>query len=368
MKLIRIKAIARKEMLQVLRDPLSLGLAFVLPVLLLILFGYAITFDIKNISTVICDQDKSSLSRAYVSAVIESGYFTVTGRIDDEKRVDAFLDTGEAKVALIIPNDFSQNYRSARRAEIAAIVDGSDSNTATIALGYLTVINEQFDRSSGRRSAPLVDVRSRVWYNPELKSRNFIIPGLIVMIMAIIIALLTSLTIAREWERGTMEQLIATPVKAQELVIGKLLPYFVIGFIDTVLSVLMGTLIFDVPIRGSVTLLFSLATIFIIGGLSFGILLSIIGKTQLVASQIAIISTFLPVFLMSGFVFAISNMPKPLQAVTYLVQARYFVTISKGIFLKGSTFQNLVLESAMLSVYAVVVLTVAVKKFRKKVS
>ncbi len=367
MKLIRIKAIARKEMLQVLRDPLSLGLAFVLPVMLLILFGYAITFDIKNISTVICDQDKSGLSRDYVSAVIESGYFTVAGRIDDEAQVDAFLDSGEAKVAIIIPVDFSQNFRSNKPAEIAAIVDGSDSNTATIALGYLTGINEQFGRSPGHHGAPPIDVRSRVWYNPELKSRNFIIPGLIVMIMAIIIALLTSLTIAREWERGPMEQLIATPVKPQELIIGKLVPYFVIGFSDTVLSVLMGTIIFGVPIRGSVTLLFSLAAIFIIGGLSFGILLSIVGKTQLVASQVAIISTFLPVFLMSGFVFAISNMPKPLQAITYLVQARYFVTIAKGIFLKGSTFQQLILESILLAVYAALVFAAAVGKFKKKV-
>jgi drug efflux transport system permease protein len=367
MKLIRIKAIAKKEMLQVLRDPLSLALAFVLPVLLLVIFGYAITFDIKNIGAVICDQDRSSLSRDYVSSIVESGYFKAVARVDDEDRVDAFLDRGEAEAALIIPSDFSRKLRSGRPAQVAAIVDGSDSNTATIALGYLTVINQQFGSALGRRGPPPIEVRSRVWYNPELKSRNFIIPGLIVMIMAIIVALLTSLTIAREWERGTMEQLIATPVKPAELIIGKLVPYLVIGFGDTVLSVAMGTLVFGVPIRGSLTLLFTLATIFIIGGLSFGILLSILGRTQLVASQIAMVSTFLPVFLLSGFVFAISNMPKPLQVITYLVQARYFVTISKGIFLKGSTLAALVPESVLLVAYAVLVFTIAVRKFKKKV-
>ena len=214
----------------------------------------------------------------------------------------------------------------------------------------------------------VIDVRSRVWYNPELKSRNFIIPGLIVVIMAVIVALLTSLTIAREWERGTMEQLISTPVKPAELIIGKLIPYFLIGFIDILMAIIIGVIWFGVPLEGSVFLLIGLSSIFIFGGVCWGILMSINGRgSQAVASQMAVLSTFLPAFLLSGFMFAISNMPRPLQLITYIIPARYFVTISKGIFLKGSSLDMLALESFMLSVFAVVVFAAAIRKFKKRI-
>ncbi len=368
MDLVRIMAVAKKELLQIRRDPLSLALAFVLPIVLLVIFGYAITFDVRSITTVLCDQDRTLQSRQYVAALAQSGYFTVVASVDAEQEINSWLDAGKAEVALVIPAGFSRDLADRRGAAIAAIVDGSDSNTATIALGYLDAVNAQYNRALTRAGPPAVDVRSRVWYNPELKSRNFIIPGLIVMIMAIIVSLLTSLTISREWERGTMEQLIATPVRPAEVIVGKLLPYFAIGFGDTALAVAMGSLLFSVPIRGSLVLLFALAALFIAGGLSFGILLSIVGRTQLVSSQMAMLSTFLPVFLLSGFVFAIANMPRPLQLLTYLVQARYFVTIAKGIFLKGSGFRLLAGDAALLAVYAVVVFAVAVRKFRKKVA
>jgi ABC-2 type transport system permease protein len=214
---------------------------------------------------------------------------------------------------------------------------------------------------------PLIDSRSRVWYNNELKSRNFIIPGLIAIIMSVIIALLTSLTIAREWDRGTMEQLISTPVKTPELILGKLIPYFLIGFADTILTILMSTLLFHVPLRGSVTLLLVLSGVFLFGGLSFGILISITGRTQLAASQAALITSFLPAFMLSGFLFSISNMPKPLQIVTYFIPARYFVTILKGIFLKGSTLKVLLPEALLLSLFAVLIFVAANRKFRKRI-
>jgi ABC-2 type transport system permease protein len=368
MKLLRIKAIAKKELIQIWRDPLSLAMAFLMPVILLFIYGYAITFDIDKISTVVFDRDKSSLSREFVKQFHESGYFRVKGYVDGYRDVDPYLDSGKAKVAIVIPEDFSKNIRRGLNTQAEILIDGSDSNTATIAQGYALVIAENFSqRTRGASIIPLIDSRSRVWYNNELKSRNFIIPGLISIIMAVIIALLISLTIAREWDRGTMEQLISTPVKTPELILGKLIPYFAIGFIDTVVAILMSTLIFHVPLRGSIPLLLLLSSIFLFGGLSFGILISIAAKTQLVASQAALITSFLPAFLLSGFIFSISNMPKPLQVITYFIPARYFVTILKGIFLKGSGLKVLFVEALLLTLFAVLVFIAANRKFRKRI-
>ena len=251
MKLLRIKAVAKKELIQIWRDPLSLAMAFMMPVMLLFIFGYAITLDVNNLKTVVYDLDKSSASRELIEAFSSSGYFTVVGNVNQQKEIDRYLDTGQAFVAISIPRDFSEKMKTGRDTSLQVIVDGSDSNTATIALGYISAITERYSlRTRGGSITPLIDPRVRVWYNPELKSRNFIIPGLIAIIMAVITALLTSLTIAREWERGTMEQLIATPIKTPELILGKLIPYFFIGFIDVILSALLAVFLFEVPLRG----------------------------------------------------------------------------------------------------------------------
>jgi ABC-2 type transport system permease protein len=368
MKLLRVKAIAKKELIQIWRDPLSLAMAFLMPVILLFIYGYAITFDIDKISTVVFDRDNSSLSREFVSQFHESRYFRVRSYVDSYRELDPFLDSGKAKVAIVIPEDFSKNILRGLNAQVEVLIDGSDSNTATIAQGYAIVITENFSqRTRGARITPFIDSKNRVWYNNELKSRNFIIPGLISIIMAVIIALLISLTIAREWDRGTMEQLISTPVKTSELILGKLIPYFLIGFIDTIVTVLMSTVVFHVPLRGSITLLLFLSSIFLFGGLCFGILISIAGRTQLVASQAALITSFLPAFLLSGFIFSISNMPKPLQIITYFIPARYFVTILKGIFLKGSNLKILFMESLLLTLFAVLVFIAANRKFKKRI-
>lgn len=364
----RIRAIIRKELIQIGRDPFSLAMAFLMPVILLFIYGYAITFDVDKINTVVCDMDKSPLSRELVEEFGGSGYFSIISYLDRYNEIDPYLDAGKAKVAIVIPYNFSKNRRTGRDAQVEVILDGGDSNTASIAQGYVAAISAQYARRTGMDPAgPLIDSRSRVWYNTELRSRNFIIPGLIAVIMSVIIALLTSLTIAREWDRGTMEQLISTPLKTPELIIGKLVPYFLIGLIDTVLTILMSTLLFNVPLRGSVFLLLVLSSIFLIGGLSFGILISIAGRTQTAASQMAMVSSFLPSFLLSGFIFSISNMPKPLQAVTYAVPARYFVTILKGIFLKGIGLRLLVMETSLLVIYAGLIFLIANKKFRKRV-
>jgi ABC-2 type transport system permease protein len=367
-KLQRIKAITKKELIQIWRDPFSLAMAFLMPVILLFIYGYAITFDIDKIPTVVFDMDKSSMSREFVNQFHESGYFRVNSYVESYKAIDPYLDSGRARVAIVVPEDFSKNIHKGYAAQVEVLIDGSDSNTATIAQGYTLAISESFSqRTRGTPVTPLIDSRSRVWYNNELKSRNFIIPGLIAIIMSVIIALLTSLTIAREWDRGTMEQLISTPVKTPELILGKLIPYFMIGFADTILTILMSTLLFHVPLRGSVTLLLVLSGVFLFGGLSFGILISIAGRTQLAASQAALITSFLPAFMLSGFLFSISNMPKPLQIVTYFIPARYFVTILKGIFLKGSTLKVLLPEALLLSLFAVLIFVAANRKFRKRI-
>ncbi|HWR71985.1 MAG TPA: ABC transporter permease, partial [Nitrospirota bacterium] len=328
MKFLRIKAIAKKELIQIRRDPLSLAMAFAMPVLLLLIFGYAITLDVNNLTTIVHDLDRSGMSRDFISSLTASGYFTVVRHADGTREIDRYLDSGKARVAVVIPRDFSKNVHIGGKADLQVIVDGSDSNTATIALGYLSALTERYrQRLAGGTIASLVEPQVRIWYNPELKSRNFIIPGLIAVIMMVIAALLTSLTFAREWERGTMEQLISTPVKKPELVLGKLLPYFLIGAIDMIISVLMAVLLFDVPLKGNLFILGTVSGVFLFGALGLGIVVSIIAKSQLVASQVAMVATFLPAFLLSGFMFAISNMPVLLQALTRIIPARYFVSV-----------------------------------------
>jgi ABC-2 type transport system permease protein len=368
MKLIRIRAIARKESLQVLRDPLSLIMAFLVPLCLLLIFGYAITFDIREIDMVIVDEDRSSHSRELARAFEASGYFTVVAVLDRTAAIDFELDSGRARVAVLVPPEFSRSVLSRRTAQLGVVIDGSDANTAMITQGYLAGIIRQYSQRLLPGGAPApVDARMRVWYNPDLKSRNFIIPGLIAVIMSVIVALLTSLTVSREWERGTMEQLIATPVSRTELIVGKLVPYFAIGFIDTVLCIVMGTQLFHVPLRGSAALLLALASVFLAGGLCMGMLISIVSRNQLLSSQMALLSTFLPSFLLSGFIFAISNMPKPLQVVTYAVPARYFVKILKGVFLKGTTFALLLTETALLALFGIGMFLLANRRLRKRI-
>jgi ABC-2 type transport system permease protein len=340
-----------------------------MPVLLLLIFGYAITLDVNNLTTIVYDLDKSSISRELVSELTASGYFTVVRNAVGPREIDDYLDSGRARVALSIPSDFSKTVRAGGTAELQVIVDGSDSNTATIALGYLSALTELYSRRlAGGRITPIIDPRVRVWYNPELKSRNFIIPGLIAVIMMVIAALLTSLTFAREWERGTMEQLISTPVKPSELVLGKLMPYFLIGSIDMVISVLMAVFLFEVPLKGNVFILGVVSGVFLFGALGLGIVISIVAKSQLVASQVSMVATFLPAFLLSGFMFAISNMPTPLQALTRVIPARYFVSVLKGIFLKGNPLRILVTDAIFLLVFGLIVFAVANRKFKKKMA
>jgi ABC-2 type transport system permease protein len=343
-------------------------MAFLMPILLLIIFGYAITLDVNNLSTIVYDADRTSVSRELAVELTASGYFTIVRFAEGPREIDAWLDDGRARVAISIPPDFTRTLSIGGSPQLQVIVDGSDSNTATIALGYLGALTEIYgQRISGARSVPLIDPQIRVWYNPELRSRNFIIPGLIAVIMMVLAALLTSLTFAREWERGTMEQLIATPVRPAEVVLGKLTPYFLIGFIDMIVTVLMAVFLFEVPLKGNVLILGVVSGVFLFGALGLGILISIVTKSQLVASQISMVATFLPAFLLSGFMFSIANMPVLLQAISRVIPARYFVSVLKGIFLKGNPVRILIADAIYLVIFGAIVFIMANRTFKKKI-
>jgi ABC-2 type transport system permease protein len=377
MNLRRLRAVARKEALHLRRDPRSLGLAIGIPMLMIILFGYALTLDVDHVPLVVWDQSGTARSREFVAQFTASRYFDFRGAVAHEPELQRAIDRRDALLALVIPPDFAARLDAGRAAEVSAVIDGSDSNTAAIVLGYAQAVTGTFNqrlalaqvlRTTGRPAAPPLDLRPRVWFNADLESKNFIIPGLIAVIMGLIAALLTSLTVAREWERGTMEQLISTPVKASELIIGKLVPYFVVGMLDVLIAVLMAVFLFHVPLRGSVTLLFATAALFIVGTLAQGILISVLARGQLLASQIAMVSTFLPAFLLSGFMFAISNMPPVVQAITYIVPARYFVSLVKGIYLRGVGLAVLWPDVVFLAVFAAVVLAFAMLKLKKRLA
>jgi ABC-2 type transport system permease protein len=376
MKPRRIRAVARKEFLHVLRDPRSLIMGLALPMLLLFMFGYALTLDVDRVPLIVWDQSATPASRAFVERFAGSRYFELAATADNYRAIEEAIDERQALIALVVPSDFARDLKAGRPTAVQLLVDGSDSNTATIALGYAESIfagyagevrREELQRRGEQTVPPPLAAEPRVWFNADMLSRNAIVPGLIAVIMMVIAALLTALTVAREWENGTMEQLIATPLTGPELIVGKLVPYFCIGVFDLALCVLVGRYVFDVPLRGNLALLLGLALIFLVVALSLGMLISILGKSQFVSSQFAMVATLLPAFLLSGFVFPIENMPGVLQMVTHVIPARYFVTILRGIYLKGVGPAVLWGEALLLALFGFAFLALAMRKFRKKI-
>jgi len=375
MNLKRVNAIARKEFIQIIRDYRSLGLAIFIPVLLLMLFGFALTLDVDNVPMIIWNQDKSQASTDFILNFKNSRYFKIVGYFDNYTELQNYIDRSKTMMAMVIPKDFSKFIRSNQPAPLQVLVDGSDSNTATIAMGYVNSVVSKYNvdliekslSKIGVKDSAIIDLRPRVWFNEDLKSRNYIIPGLIAVIMMIIAAQLTSITVAREWEKGTMEQLISTPVRRGELILGKFIPYFIIGFFDLLVAVAMAQFVFNVPLKGDLILLLVLSSIFLAGALAQGLYFSIVAKNQRLATQLAILSTFLPTFLLSGFVYPIYNMPKIIQIITYALPARYFITILKGIYLKGEGLSFLWTQTTFLSLFAIFMIAQAYRRFKKKV-
>jgi ABC-2 type transport system permease protein len=375
MKASRAWAIAKKEFFHIYRDWRSLSLVILMPALLMLLFGYAVTLDVKKVPMAVLDRDQSQEGLSFIHRFSASPYFNLQIFARDEKEIKRLIDEGKVKMGLVLPWDFSRKIKAGRKAPVQILLDGTDSNTANIILSYVQAITRQYtqektflkvERMGRERPVLPVEGRTRIWFNEELESKNYFIPGLVAVIMSIIGVLLTGQVIVREWERGTMELLISTPVRKGELIIGKLFPYFFLGFLDLLLAVLMGKWVFQVPLRGSITLLFILSSIYILVALSLGLTISTIARTQLLANQMAMVIGFLPTFLLSGFTFVIANMPTWLQIITYGIAPRYYVTILKEIFLKGADFSFLWTETLVLIGMALAGLWVATKSFKKE--
>jgi ABC-2 type transport system permease protein len=371
--LVRIAAIADKEWLQIRRDTRSLLLSLILPVFLILLFGFALTLDVKNVKLAIFDQDKSATSRRFIEKFAHTEYLNIIYYADNYREIDRAINAGKIPLALVIPRNFENLIKSGKRVDVQLIADGSDSTYSVVAIGYIKAIIANYNidmkvkelNKAGLSSFdPPLDIRSRVLYNPELKSKNFIIPGFIVLILAIISALIASLTISREWERGTMETLMTTPIRSWELMAGKLIPYLFIGLFDVVITAAVGHFVFDVPIKGNFIEFYLLALLFLIGTTGQGILISAATKAQVVSVQFAMVVTFLPTFILSGFIFPIQNMPLIIQGITYIIPARYLIVIIKGISLKGIGLTILWTQVLFLFAFAALILFVGTKKLK----
>ncbi|MCU6501666.1 ABC transporter permease [Rugamonas sp. A1-17] len=375
MRLRRIRAIAVKEALQIVRDPRSLMIALLIPVMQMFMLGYGISLDIKHIPLCVLDREASQQSQAIVKRFTASPYFEVARVTANYPQIARSLDDGGCRIALVIPPDFSRTVNNSGNAPLQVLVDGTDSNTANIAANYARAVISGYSvdiqlRSVQQRGGHLqtttpVGSEARVWYNEDLVSRNYIVPGIVALVMAIVGAQLTALTIAREWERGTMELLISTPVRPMELMIGKLLPYFVVGMADAAICLILAVFWFEVPFRGALSTLFVTTSLFLVVVLCMGYYVSVAIRGQVGASQVALILTMLPTTLLSGFAFPIEQMPLAVRGVTYLVSARYYVQILKATFLKGSSAAELAAPIACLLLYAAAIVWLAARAFRK---
>ena len=373
----RTWAIARKEILHILRDKRSLMAALTQPLMVLLLFGYALSLDVDQVKTMVYDLDHTPQSEGLIREFYGSRYFDVIDEAGSYREIENAMDREQARVGVVIPNDYAKNLLQGRTAEVQVLIDGSDSNTASIALGYAEGLiqtyavrwrDEAESERAGRVVQAPVEARVRVWYNTDLESKNYIVPGLIGVITMIIAALLTSLTVAREWENGTMEQLLSTPVRPSEMALGKLIAYFLLGFVDMMMAILAGVYVFDVPIKGNPWLLLLAACIFLAGGMAWGIFISATSRNQLTAYQIGVFTSFLPAFLLSGFVYSLNNMPAVIRFFAIFVPARYFITVAKGIFLKGIGIKLLWFDILLLVLYMIGVFFLTARKLRQKVA
>lgn len=365
----RLRGLMRKEFLQIMRDPSSIGIAFLMPLVLLLLFGYGVSLDSENIPVALVVEQPRADTASFTAAFHESRYFRPS-LFNDLHQAEAAMMAGRVNAVVVLRQDFARRLRQADGAPIQLIVNGVDANTARIISGYVqgalgTWLQQTVQQRGQSLDVPVL-LQQRVWFNSELRSRNFLVPGLIAVIMTLIGALLTAMVMAREWERGTMEALLVTPLSMREVILGKLLPYFVLGMGGLALSVSMAIFLFEVPLRGSLWVLIAASALFLLTALGMGLLISTVAKSQFVAGQIAIITTFMPAFLLSGFIFDIHSMPAVVRGITHLIAARYYVAILQTVFLAGNEWSVILPNAAGLAVLATVFLGLTRRNARKR--
>jgi ABC-2 type transport system permease protein len=372
---VRVRAVARKEFFHLMRDVRSLFLAFVIPLVLILLFGYALSLDVEHIRTVVVDHDRTETSRDLLERLDATIYFDVTARLPDTREAAAFLDEGRAAVALVVPRGWTARLQSDRKSPLQFLLDGSDPNQAGLARSYILAFVERENRNlllaflnrQGREAIRVpVEGKVRVWFNEDLESRNFIIPGIIAIIIMIAGAVLTSLVVAREYENGTMETVRTLPITAGEFILGKAIPYFLIGAVDVLVAVLMGQFLFGVVMKSSFWLMVLGSSVYLAVALSLGLLISVGTKSQLVANQLAILITYLPSLLLSNFVFPVENMPRFLQMVTRIVPATYYIDILNGLYLRKLGLDRLWPSFAVLLIMLGVLMLLTFSMFRRE--
>jgi len=371
----RIWAMMRKELIQIWRDPFSLLVILAMPLLQLIIYGYGVNLDIRHIPLCVYDRDGTQDSQDLLKHFQATDYFHIVHVSDNYRDVVSNIDHSGCTVAIVVPPQFAETLHSSGQASVQALLDASDSNTASLGTSYAQSIVQDYSTAvqinwqQRQGLAPLAQnlaFQPRTWFNEDLESMANIVPGVVAMVMAVVGAFLTSLTIAREWERGTMEQLIATPVRKLEIQIGKLVPYFAIGMMDTAICAGVAVWWFGVPFRGSWSVLFVCSALFLITVLSLGYFFSVVGKTQLGASQMGLLATLLPTFLLSGFIFPIDQMPVAVQGITRILPARYYVSILRSVFLKGTPVRLMLGDVMALGIIAAALILLATRAFKKR--
>jgi len=365
-----------KEFLQLRRDPRLFGVIFIAPILQLILLGYAANLDVENIHTAVYDQDKTVTSRNFIEKFQHSGYFSIDNYIDNYNQLTELIDKGDVLWALVIPNDFEKKLERGEQAKVQAIFDGSDGNKTAIAFGYINgivssysqnILLEQRDKS-GLKNALTGTLTSelRVWYNPDLKTRNFMVPNIMGLLLTVITTVLMAMAIVKEREIGTLEQIIVTPIKSYQLIIGKIIPFIIIGFLDVLIVICVMVFWFGIGIRGDFFFLIFASFIFVLSTLGIGLFVSTVSKTQQQAMMVAMFAILMPTNFLSGFAFPIENMPQWIQPITYLIPLRYYITILRGVILKGDGFVDLLPETAALLIIGIIILTLSSLRFKKK--
>ncbi len=371
----RLKPIIVKEFLQIRRDKRVLAILTLFPALLMLLNGYALNSDVQHVRMAVCDQEKSHESREFTDAFVTSGYFDYVEMAPSTADASALLNDGAVKLALVIPPDFSHKLISGEQAEIQVLVDGMDANYATTVVGYVQAISLEYSRNIilknlarfGRENYIPVDYEARIWYNPELKSAKFLVPGLIGFVLAITAVIATSLSIVKEKERNTIEQIDVSPISPVQLIVGKMIPYVVISLVAATLVLTAGYFLFDVAIKGSLILLFFTTLIFIVAALSIGLYVSAVSETQMVAFQLAALLATLPTMMFSGFMFPIRSMPWWLQIISNITPAKFYLVILRGIILKGTGIGAWWPQVVYLSIFTLVMLFLSVRRFKKTI-